>query len=177
ENTFNFLFIGRVQFDKGIVELLDAFVKIPKDNITLNVVGEGKLLKHLKEKYKDVKNIFFWGSLSNNKIPVAILNSHVIVVPSNNKYEGFPRVILESWLFGKPVIVSNVGGINALVKDRSNGLIYDNHNEGELACKLYEITDKDLYSQLSEGALKMRDVSLADYWKNVLLSIMNSFNK
>ena len=57
----------------------------------------------------------------------------VFVLPS--MHEPFGIVVLEAWSSGKPVIVSRVGGLQALVRDGETGLLID-PNAGDAATDL-----------------------------------------
>lgn len=55
----------------------------------------------------------------------------VFILPSER--EGFPRVILEAMLMGKPVIASRVAGLTELIIDKQTGLLFQTGNTKELA--------------------------------------------
>ncbi len=50
-----------------------------------------------------------------------LTNSDIVVMASRT--EGYGRVIMEAFKFGKPVIATNVGGIPLLLKDGDNGIL------------------------------------------------------
>lgn len=164
-NKIRYLFIGRVQKDKGIDRLLTDFssINISKD-ATLAVIGDGELLPFLKNKYSEHNNISFHGSVDNKVLSKYLSEADVVVVPSNNAYEGFPRVILEAWSFGLPVIVSNVGGVSAFVKDEFNGILFDFEDKQALINALVEISDTNKYIKLQHGALETRHIASMTYW-------------
>lgn len=171
-SKIRFLFIGRVQKDKGIDRLLADFsiINIQKD-ATLTVIGDGELLPSLKNKYTEHNNISFHGSVDNKVLSKYLSEADVVVVPSNNAYEGFPRVILEAWSFGLPVIVSNVGGVTAFVKDEFNGILFDFEDKQGLINALGEISDTDKYMKLQHGALESRYVASMMYWVDIFKKI------
>ncbi|HEV2166270.1 MAG TPA: glycosyltransferase family 4 protein, partial [Thermoplasmata archaeon] len=55
--------------------------------------------------------------------------------------EGFGLVAVESWLHGRPTIVTRTAGIAELVRDGVNGLLFDPDRPGSLAAKMRELLD------------------------------------
>lgn len=171
---FKFLFIGRVQEDKGVVDLIESFICLLKENgnLELDIVGDGVLLNGLREKYKCCKKIIFHGQIPHDKLNFYIKKSSVIVVPSKNRYEGFPRVIMESWSMKKPVIVSDVGGVKAFVMNYYNGILYPYLSMDGLISSMRNVLDPVLYEKLVIGASDMSRVSNKRYWINELRKII-----
>ncbi|MTC30473.1 glycosyltransferase [Providencia alcalifaciens] len=164
-------FVGRLVEDKGIFDLLSVMTKIPS-NIKLNIVGCGSSYENVLDfikKHKLENRIIVHGQLAFTELDRIYRTTDLTIVPSNNYYEGFPRVIMESWSYGIPVIVSNVGGVAAFVKDNVNGFIF---KAGDIA-KLEELilhvyNDEKLYSDLKIGAISMAEISTFKYWSNVV---------
>ncbi|MEX5989866.1 glycosyltransferase [Providencia hangzhouensis] len=75
-----------------------------------------------------------------------------------------------SWSLGHigvPVIVSNVGGVSAFVKNNVNGLVFqpgDTDKLDELIKNI--INDKDLYMTIKHGASELADISTFEYIVN-----------
>lgn len=118
-NKFKILFLGRIVFDKGIEELLNA-LKILKDKnykLDLTVVGNGAFLqtsKQIANKLNIDDIVFFVGSeFEPEKIRNYYINSDIFILPSYN--EGFPRTLYEAMIFGTPIITTFVGGIPTLM--------------------------------------------------------------
>lgn len=160
---FKFLFIGRIQKDKGIGKLLEQFSQMDEASFHLDVVGDGVILDELKRKFRK-DNIVFHGQLSNSKLPEVLGNANVVVVPSDNKYEGFPRVILEAWSHCLPVIVSDVGGVRAFVEHEKNGLLFDWGTPGQLMDAMHKISDMDFYENMIENCRKIKHITTEAYW-------------
>ncbi|MEX5790631.1 glycosyltransferase family 4 protein [Providencia hangzhouensis] len=176
---FRLAFVGRLVEDKGIFDLLNAVKNQPK-NVMLNIVGGGESYEEViafinKNKLND--RVFIHGQLSFHELAKIYKETDLTIVPSNNYYEGFPRVIMESWSYGIPVIVSNVGGINAFVKDRVNGLIMQPGDTKELEELIsLAINNKDIYRSIKNGATDMVEYSSFEYWSDKMLSIIKENN-
>ncbi|WP_350585512.1 glycosyltransferase [Pseudoalteromonas sp. RB2-MNA-CIBAN-0110] len=174
DSPFKFLFIGRIQEDKGLYELLKAFSELDSSKFELKIIGSGVLMDDLLHKYKDTRTIDFIGPKPNHLLYQYIDDSHCLIVPSKNKYEGFPRVILEAWSRSVPVIVSDVGGIHSLVKHMGNGLIYDGRYT-ELKKMMELICDAIVYSTVQRGAFEMAAKTTEDFWINKTKIGINNF--
>lgn len=171
--SFTFTFIGRVQKDKGVSELLEAFIRLCDNTsipVFLNIVGDGLLLNNLKERYGGFNNVEFLGAIPNDQIGRVLSKTHAVVVPSNNGYEGFPRVILEAWSFGLPVVVSNVGGIKGLVKHGYNGFVFS-HKKCNLLKYMKKIIDCSEYGIIKQGVAESQIYSVKEYWISHFKSI------
>ncbi|WP_370317364.1 glycosyltransferase [Pseudoalteromonas sp.] len=162
-SPLQFLFIGRVQEDKGIYELLSAFEELPVDNFTLSVIGNGEALDELQSKYELSQSITFLGPIPNHLLSSYIDKSDCLIVPSKNKYEGFPRVILEGWSRSTPVIVSDVGGIHSFVKHMDNALIYDG-SQSKLIEAMKVLKKEGVLPRLQKGAIEMSELTTESFW-------------
>lgn len=160
------LFVGRMVDDKGIFDLIEVVSSL-REYFTLTFVGGGPDLEAAKQRVSQLgieSTIDFMGQLPHSALSELFYRCDLVAVPSNNNYEGFPRVIMEAWSFGKPVVVSDVGGINAFVKDGDNGLIIQPGDRNSLKAALMKCRDNSLYSRVSNGAFLMKEKSLQKYW-------------
>ncbi|GAJ06270.1 unnamed protein product [marine sediment metagenome] len=107
-NCFSVLSVGRLLPIKGIDILLQIAREHPDWNFIF--VGTGSLENKLRQAESDFDNVSFFGSQSNEKLPVFYNAADVLVVPSQYE-EGFGRVIIEAMSCGCPVIASRRGGI------------------------------------------------------------------
>lgn len=167
-----FLYVGRVEFDKGVDELCTAFCMLNKNNTYLTVVGDGAALYELKVKYGSAANINFIGQVSHDDLSGFFIKSSVVVIPSKNSYEGFPRVIMESWVYGKPVIVSNTGGVKEFVKHDDNGLLVKRGCVKSLLKAMHDISNQDVYNKLLIGVERSACFSTYQYWSDSILGII-----
>lgn len=127
-----FLYIGKIEYHKGILFLVKTFKKINKNkfpDIELVIVGAGSKQKELKAIIDNDKKIRMAGRLSGNELQREIKQSDCVIVPSIC-YENSPTVIYEAFTFGIPVIASKHGGVKELLDDSS--LLFEPNNEEEL---------------------------------------------
>lgn len=169
------LFVGRIVEDKGIFDLINVVSEFA-GRVKVKIAGGGPDLEKAKElvdKLNMQEHIVFTGQLPHHQLSQLYCESDAVVVPSNNFYEGFPRVIMEGWSHHKPVIVSQVGGVKAFVKNKENGLIFTPGSQLELKKHINDLLLNDeLYQAVKAGAEGMAEKSTQDYWVNVLKNIL-----
>ncbi|ASK33672.1 capsular biosynthesis protein [Alcanivorax sp. N3-2A] len=120
--AFTFCYVGRINRDKGLTELADAFQTLP-DNAALLLVGEldttappaGDALAWLKADPR----VHFAGF--QRDVRPFIAASDALVLPSYR--EGFPNVVLQALSLSRPVIVTDVSGANEITVAGENGWI------------------------------------------------------
>lgn len=110
-----------------------------------------KYIKKLIRIYDLEKNVIFLGPRNANE--VAELLSKVSVFVSPSSIENSSNSIAEAMLVGTPIVASDVGGTNSLIKHNENGLLYQHNSEVMLALLIEKIfNDKDLSQRLSNHA-------------------------
>lgn len=127
-NQIDFCFVGRLEEEKGIGLLIEAFKSLEENRISqignIHIVGFGKDIETYKARVKSTKlNFVFHGFLSRDKVHEIYKSSHAIILPSAS--EGFPKVIAEALNFACLPIVSNVSGISDYVINGKNGFLLD----------------------------------------------------
>jgi len=122
KEVYNLLFLGRIEYAKGIFDLVDAvslLIKKGIKNFQLDVVGDGPDAVTVKEKVKEMDlcdYIKFHGSVyETDSIRNFFCNADIFILPTH--HEGFPRVLYEAMIFGTPIITTFVGSISFLMKD------------------------------------------------------------
>ncbi len=120
------LFVGRLDFQKGIEYLISAFSKIIIDfpEVKLIVVGDGPLKDQVRaviSKYNLSKSVFLLGRVDVMDLPKIYAACDLFVVPS--LMEGFGIVYLEAMACGKACIGTNIGGVEDVIADGITGLL------------------------------------------------------
>jgi glycosyltransferase involved in cell wall biosynthesis len=89
--------------------------------------------------------------LPQPEIARALDESTCLVLPSRS--EGLPRIVIEAFCRGRPVVGTRVGGIPDIVRDGVNGLLVDADAMPSLADALVRLlTDRELAEELGAGA-------------------------
>ena len=101
-----FLYVARINPEKGIYEFLQMFEKI-KIDAEISIIGKTKNLKLLKKFKSIIKNninIKFPGYISDRQLLIETYDSHnILILPSYT--EGQPYVVDESLARRRPVII------------------------------------------------------------------------
>lgn len=144
------LYFGRLTKEKGVKTLIEQAVKA---GIKLVILGTGPIEEELKSYAKDFKNVEFKGFQQGEALTNYIKNSRCVVLPSE-WYENGPYSAMEAMALGKPLIVSNKGGLPELVDDGVNGYIYSDN--AQLAEKLKDIfaLPKEKYGAMCSASLE-----------------------
>ena len=166
-------YIGRMDPDKGIYELINSFIKIKLkiDNIFLLLVGidEININSYISKIEKKIsQNIIFINHVSN---PEEIFNiSDIYCLPS--KREGFGNAVIESSACEVPVVGSDIFGLKSSLINEMNGLTFKVNDINDLVLKLTKLLeDKNLCKKLGKNG---REYVLRNFErKDVFDSIMN----
>ena len=138
-STLNFLFVGWLDFEKGIREIIEAFDELSSIYpVKLNLVGEGNATKYVEEyiKYNPNKNVKIHGWVEPKDIKFFYKNADALLLPS--WLEGFPNVIVESMASKVFVISTSVGNISDVVIHNETGFLVEKKNSKDLFLKMKE---------------------------------------
>lgn len=124
------VFVGRIEKNKGIIELLDLFLEILKEipNKKLYLLGTGELDDY-------VQDFIQTHSLQNNIIPLGYISNPYPYIKAAafiimlSYAEGFPTVFVEGLSLGVGFVSTVVGGVNELSNNGQTGFVADNKNE------------------------------------------------
>ncbi len=146
--------VARVVKDKGHEYLLAAADRLIRErfpNLKVLVVGGGNDLDRIKKLARNLglsQSVFFTGSVRDITYPLAAMD--IFVLPACWR-EGFGLSIIEAMSLSKPVVVTNIWALNALVTDRVTGLLIPPRNPEALANALTELLENgELRSLISE---------------------------
>ena len=128
ESKFSFVFVGRIVGDKGINELVEAFVRLNKEypETKLSLVGNFEAdLDPLKpetiEAIESNSNIYACGAKYGDDLLTEYMKSDCFVMPSYR--EGFPNTVMEAGAMGLPSIVTDINGSREIIINGENGII------------------------------------------------------
>ena len=150
------IFVGRLTCDKGIAELVEAFLQLENriPNLRLLLVGsfeDGDPLPEDIHKRLETHDRVILAGPVNDTAPYYAM-ADVLVLPSHR--EGLPTVVLEAHAAGKPVIGAAATGIVDLVVDGETGLLFPVGDVSSLADAIARLTeDKALARKLADAGL------------------------
>ena len=125
------VFVGRLSDEKGLKTLLSAWAYVPSRK--LKVVGDGPLASFAKKVASP--NVEFLGRQPATRVLELLGAAKFLIFPSEC-YENFPRVIVEAFAKGLPVLGSDLGSMREIIEDGRTGMLFtpgDNHDLGKKA--------------------------------------------
>jgi len=125
-----FLFVGRLEWLKGVQTLLPLFARRP--DLRLRIVGEGPAEQRLQRLAAACANVEFLGRRDGAHLARLYRSARALLVPSLSP-EVSPLVVLEALSLGTPVIARAIGSLNELVAERGAGLTFETLAECEAA--------------------------------------------
>lgn len=119
-DTFTFVFIGRIVRDKGIHELTECVRKLNCNLILVGSFEDGDPVDEDDKKFLlTSEKVKFVGWQTD--VRPYLEQADALVFPSYR--EGFPNVPMQAGAMGLPCIVTNINGCNEIIKDGLNGKI------------------------------------------------------
>jgi len=123
----NFIYVGRLEEEKGIEEILEYFSQ--HSEIKLTIIGKGKL-KYLVEEYdKKYKNINYIGYVKDEKKLASLYQKHTFLILNSKKTktweELFGMVIIEAMACGVIPLTANHKGPLEIIENEKDGFIFE----------------------------------------------------
>ena len=145
--------IARLSEEKGHDYLLEAFACVNREHpdTRLLIIGDGPLLAEVRAKATGLglNNAVVFAGLQRN-IPEHLAIIDVFVLSSTR--ESFPLAAREAMAAGKAVIAPRIGGCPEVVADGETGFLFPVRNVAELADRMRQILDKEIYVQQGQNA-------------------------
>lgn len=156
--VINIVYIGWINKEKGIFELMQAFKEINKknSNTKLIIAGNGAE-KNRVEQYVENNNLMncvkLTGWINETEKEKLLMLADIFVLPSYT--EGTPNVVIEAMASGLPVIVTRVGTVEEMIKDGENGLLINPKSTDQITEALQIlINNPDLRYTMGQSAWK-----------------------
>ena len=147
------LYFGRFSKEKGIETLIKVCKELP--DIQFVFAGTGPLEDEINE-IQNIKNVGFQKGEALEKLIREALFS---VYPSE-WYENCPFSVMESQMYGTPVLGADIGGIPELIEANRTGELFESGNAQDLKNKIIKLyKNKDLANQYS---LNCKDIHFDD---------------
>ena len=169
KNTFVFLYLGRINEDKGIAELIEAFQKIKKNlDVLLIFVGTIEDVK-LSHVFKNKKKILYFNY--TNRPEDWFSMADILCLPSYR--EGFGTVVIEAASCGTPALCSKIYGLHDAVIDNKTGFFHKVGSTNDIKKKmLYIIKNRKLVKNYGISARKR---ILTDFEQSVITKKLLNF--
>ncbi|MCE1166094.1 MAG: glycosyltransferase family 4 protein [Bacteroidetes bacterium] len=158
------LFFGRFSKYKGIETLVSAYIKAKNslDGAELVLAGAGNTGADIPEGAGiHVLNRY----IKPSELVYLVKNSICVVTPyTDSTHSG---VVMTSYVFNKPVISSDVGGIREVVHDGETGFLFSNGSEDELKNRLIKMCeDTGMRNKMSANISDMKNNGILN-WERI----------
>ena len=166
-SAFVFIFLGRLNSEKGVDDLIDAFILANLKSAYLVLAGPDEEKISFKSKNYQ-SNIIFTGLTSRPQDFLAM--SNMLCLPSYR--EGFGSVVIEAAAAGIPSIVSNIYGLSDAIVLNKTGFSHKIGDIKELSKLMsYAFRNKKLINSFGISAQRrvidnFDSKLLVNYWKN-----------
>ena len=160
------LFVGRLNAQKGVANLLDAFARIPDPNVTLQIVGDGpdELLLRAKASALGIAHRVTWfGALKQPELVPLYQRAAVVAMPSRD--EGLGLVAVEAQLCETPVVAYDSGGLPDVVLTSAGGTLVEAGNIDALsqALALFAVDSDDARARVRVAGTASRAAMLGAF--------------
>lgn len=135
------LYFGRFSEEKGIGTLIEVCKELP--DVQFVFAGSGPL----EEKIKEIPNIKNVGFQKGESLKTLVREARFSLRPSEC-YDNCPFSVMESQMYGTPVLGADIGGIPELIRAQETGELFESGNKDELKEKIWRLwKDKELTKQ------------------------------
>lgn len=156
------LYFGRYSEEKGIGTLIKVCKELPE--VQFVFAGSGPLEKLLV----NVKNIENVGFKKGNDLEKLIREAQFSIYPSE-WYENCPFSVMESQMYGTPVLGANIGGIPELIQVNKTGELFESGNADELKEKILKLwNNKEKCRNYSENCKDIKFDTVDEYYNKIL---------
>ena len=156
------LYFGRFSREKGIDTLIQVCKELPE--IPFVFAGTGPL----EEELAGVPNIQNVGFQRGQALETLIRQARFSVYPSQ-WYENCPFSVMESQLYGTPVLGADIGGIPELLEEGKTGELFESGNAAQLKEKIKMLWEnRELTARYSENCAHIRFDDVDTYTEKLL---------
>lgn len=153
------LYFGRFSEEKGIDTLIKVCKELP--DIQFIFAGTGPLEENIASAL-NIRNVGFQTGEALEKL---IREAKFSIYPSE-WYENCPFSVMESQMYGTPVLGTNIGGIPELIQAGKTGELFESGNKEELKNKILKMKTK--YKEYSKNCENISFDTLDEYCEKLI---------
>ena len=156
------LYFGRFSQEKGIKTLIEVCKSLP--NIKFVFAGTGPL----EDEINSIPNIKNLGFQTGEDLENLIRKARFSIYPSE-WYENCPFSVMESQMYGTPVLGANIGGIPELIEKGKTGELFEHGNSVQLKQIIEKLwNNKQLTQKYSENCKNIKFDTLEQYYEKII---------
>lgn len=157
--------VGRLSYEKGFDQLIEAFANLNIRGIDLLIAGEGQEYAALEQQIRKLKlnkNVKLIGSKEN--LQDYYDQAELFVLPSRN--EGYPNALIEAMSLGCPCVAMDCEfGPSEIIRHQKNGLLVQDNNIKDLTAAIYKILNNPILK--NKLATNARQINTTNSLKNI----------
>lgn len=171
-------YIGLLQFERGLLELIEVLKNHP--DWQLDLAGFGGDEEEIQSQIKSMKNVNWYGRISYDKALVISQNSDVMIAtydPSipNHRYSS-PNKVFEAMMLEKPIIVAKNTNMDLIIEKEKCGIIVKYGDKEDLERALGTLVGNGEYrSELGKNARRAYDETYS--WSKMEARLLNFYQK
>lgn len=156
------LYFGRFSTEKGIDTLLGVCRELPEIQFIFAGIGP------LEDRVNAIPNIKNVGFQKGAALEQLIREARFSIYPSE-WYENCPFSVMESQMFGTPVLGADIGGIPELISTGKTGELFKSGNSSELKTKIQKLwSNKVATDEYSKNCANINFVTISSYCEKLL---------
>lgn len=170
------IYFGRFSEEKGIGTLIDVCKELPY--VQFVFAGTGPLAEKING--VNIKNVGFQTGTALEKL---IREARFSIYPSE-WYENCPFAVMESQMYGTPVLGADTGGIPELINaashcsDRPSGELFESGNKADLKGKVRKLwEDKALTDYYAQNCRDIAFDSIEEYYRKLMRIYTGNFKR
>lgn len=167
------LYLGQVTVRKGVHYLIEAFLKLKKNDFELHIAGPiVDDMKFIINKINSNKNIFLYGRVTENQKNELFKKASIFCLPTLE--DGFAKVILESLEYRNFLLCSVFSAGPEIIKKYKKGLTFNPRNLTEFTKKIYQSINLSKKNNIKISNLK--ELNKSYKWKNINKKLLFNLN-
>jgi 1,2-diacylglycerol 3-alpha-glucosyltransferase len=138
-----FLYVGRLDGEKGLDTLLDAVSLLPGDDFQLAIGGSGLYEQALRKQAQALNlegRVIFTGFVKPDRLPALYNSADIFVMPSPEELQSIAT--LEAMACGKPILAANGRALPELVEPGVNGYLFQPAQPEDAARKMHQLMEE-----------------------------------
>ncbi|MFC1865770.1 glycosyltransferase family 4 protein [Chloroflexota bacterium] len=151
-------YIGRLSYEKGVTNFVKAIPLVIKQHSSVEFLigGNGPLLNKLKSEVMQMgldSKVKFTGWIPHTELADYLNELRLFILPSST--EGLPNTVLEAMACGTPVLVTPVGALPEIIKDKETGFIMNDNSPDSIASGIIEALSHPQLEEVSRNAVTL----------------------
>lgn len=151
-----FLYVGRLDGEKGLDTLLEAISLVAHDDFQLAIVGRGLYRQWLEKQAQELgleRRVVFIGFVGPDQLPALYNSADIFVMPSPEELQSIAT--LEAMACGKPVLAANGRALPELVEPGVNGYLFQPAQAEDAARRMNQlIEEREKWSAMGQASFE-----------------------